>query len=74
MLEKYWNGAIVDDIEAAMQWASNMTWHGIPPLVQWIDNIYEKGVTVCPKEMRALKKRITLLESLPNRDVTIAAA
>ncbi len=74
VLEKYWNGAILDNIEAAMQWASNMTWNGIHPVVQLIDNIYEKGVTVCRKEMEELKQWITRSESLPKWDVTIAAA
>ncbi len=55
-----------------MQWASNMTWIGIHPVVQLIDNIYEKGVTVCHKEMEELKKWITRSESLPKWDVTIA--
>ena len=73
VLENYWNGAILDSIEAAMQWASNMTWNGAHPVVQLIDTIYEKGVTVCRKEMEELKKWITRSESLPKWDVTIAA-
>jgi transposase len=74
VLENYWNGAILDSVETAMQWASNMTWNGIHPVVQWIDGLYEKGVTVGRKEMQALKKWITRSESLPKWDVTIAAA
>ena len=74
VLEKYWNGAILDSIEAAVQWASNMTWNGIHPVVKLVDNLYEKGVTVCRKEMEELKKSITRSESLPKWDVTIAAA
>ena len=27
-LEKYWNGAILDSIEIAVEWAKNMTWYG----------------------------------------------
>jgi len=74
VLENYWNGAILDSIEAATQWASNMTWNGIHPVVQLIDTIYEKGVTVCRKEMAELNKWITRSKSLPKWDVTIAAA
>jgi len=73
-LERYWNGAILDSIEAAMQWTSNMTWNGIHPAVQLIDNIYEKGVTVCRKEMATLNEWITRSDSLPKWDVTIAVA
>jgi transposase len=43
VLERYWNGAILNSVEATMQWASNMTWNGIHLAVQWIDNLYEKG-------------------------------
>ena len=74
VLEKYWNGAILDSIEAATQWASNMAWNGIHPVVQSIDNIYQKGVTVCRKEMAEVNKWITRSESLPKWDVVIAAA
>ena len=74
VLEKYWNGAILDSVEAATQWASNMTWNRIHPVVQGIDNTYEKGVTVCRKEMEALKKWITRSKALPKWDVTIAVA
>jgi hypothetical protein len=74
VLEKYWNGAILDSIGAAMQWVSNMTWNGIHPVVRLIDNIYQKGVSVCRKEMAEVNKWITRSESLPKWDVTIAAA
>lgn len=29
VLENYWNGAILDSVEAALQWTANMTWKGI---------------------------------------------
>ena len=74
VLEKYWNGAILDSIEAAMQWASNMTWNGIHPVVRSIDNTYQKGVTVSRTEMAEVNQWITRSESLPKWDVTIAAA
>jgi len=35
-LENYWNGAILDSVEAAVQWASNMTWKGIKPIVHLV--------------------------------------
>jgi hypothetical protein len=36
-----------------------MTWNGIHPVVQWLDNLYAKGITVGRKEMEELKKRTT---------------
>ena len=49
VLENYWNGAILDSIDAALNWASNMTWKGIKPLVHLGEGTYEKGVKVLAK-------------------------
>ncbi|QGZ88749.1 ISAzo13-like element transposase-related protein [Microcystis aeruginosa] len=49
VLENYWNGAILDSIDAALNWASNMTWKGIKPLVHLVEGTYEKGVKVLAK-------------------------
>ena len=32
-LEKYWNGAILDSVDSAINWASHLTWKGNPPSV-----------------------------------------
>jgi len=54
VLENYWNGAILDSIDAALNWASNMTWKGIKPLVHLVEGTYEKGVKVLAKELEQL--------------------
>ena len=55
VLENYWNGAILDSIDAALNWASNMTWKGIKPLVNLVEGTYEKGVKVLTKELEQLQ-------------------
>ena len=40
-LENYWNGAILETIESAIEWASNMTWKGINPVVKLIEKTYD---------------------------------
>jgi len=55
VLENYWNGAILDSIDAALNWASNMTWKGIKPLVHLVEGTYEKGVKVLTKELEQLQ-------------------
>lgn len=40
VLENYWNGAILEDIKAVLKWASNMTWKGIAPFIQLIEETY----------------------------------
>jgi hypothetical protein len=55
VLENYWNGAILGSIDAALNWASNMTWKGIKPLVNLVEGTYEKGVKVLAKELEQLQ-------------------
>ena len=52
-LEKFWNGAILDSIEAAIEWASRMAWNGMQPIVYLVEGIYEKGVNVLPEVLEA---------------------
>ena len=44
--ENYWNGAILDTVSAAINWAFNMTWKGQHPDTYLIDNTYNKGITI----------------------------
>ncbi|MEM6867172.1 MAG: transposase [Cyanobacteria bacterium P01_C01_bin.121] len=45
-LEQFWNGAILDSIETTLQWASNMSWKGVKPVVNHVTGTYEKGIKV----------------------------
>lgn len=57
-LEKYWNGALLDSIDAVVGYASNMTWKGRHPVVQFVDRAYEKGKTLSAAAMREVEARI----------------
>jgi hypothetical protein len=46
VLEKHWNGSILDSKEAVLGYASSMTWKGKNPEVKYIDKIYETGIKV----------------------------
>lgn len=50
-LENYWNGTILDSVDAAVAWASNMTWKSISPIVHLVETTYEKGVKVLPEDL-----------------------
>ncbi len=45
--------AILDSIEAAIEWASRMAWNGIQRIVHLVEGIYEKGVKVLPEVLEA---------------------
>ena len=70
-LENYWNGAILNSIEAALAWASNMKWKGIQPIVHLVEDLYEKGIRVDKEELAAYREHWHPSENLPKWDVTI---
>lgn len=72
ILENYWNGTVLRSIDDALQWAANMTWNGMHPLVHLVEGVYPKGISV-PDEVLALyKKQWNPSEDLPKWDVTIS--
>jgi hypothetical protein len=70
-LENYWNGTILDSVEAAIQWATNMTWKGIAPIVYRVETIYDKGIKVLPTELEQYHPFWQRSETLPKWDITI---
>jgi transposase len=70
-LENHWKGALLAAVEDAVAWARTMTWKGIRPVVQWWDNVYEKGVKLSKKAMAAYEARLQRSETLPEWDVSI---
>lgn len=71
VLENYWNGAILDSVKAALNWASNMTWKGIAPIVQLVETTYERGIKVRPEELKQYQPFWQRSEVLPKWDITI---
>lgn len=71
VLENNWNGAILDSVEKALEWALTMTWKGKRPQVKLIDKSYSKGVKVFGEELEELKQWWKRSELLPSWDVTI---
>lgn len=45
VLEKHWNGQILDSVEKVLGLCRTMSWNGNSPVVKLIAGIYEKGVT-----------------------------
>ncbi len=70
-LEKYGHGTILESVEAALKWASNMTWKGINPIVHLVENTYDKGVKVLSDELKQYQPFWQRFETLPKWDITI---
>jgi len=74
VLERHWNGTLVDSVSTAMNWAATMTWKGLQPVVQLLETTYEKGVRVAKKAFRAIAQRLQRDEALPKYFVRIVPA
>jgi Rhodopirellula transposase DDE domain len=70
-LENYWNGAILDSVEATIKWASHMSWKAAAPVVYLVEDIYEKGVKVLAEELESDRPFWEQSETLPKWDITI---
>ena len=62
VLEKHWNGQILDSVEKVLGLCRTMSWNGNSPVVKLIAGIYEKGITLTKKAMDKLE---TLLNRIP---------
>jgi len=71
ILENHWNGALLNSIETALEWAKTMTWNSINPIVHLVTKIYETGKRLLPKQMKIYEERIERAKTLGKWDVTI---
>jgi hypothetical protein len=71
ILEHHWNGAILDSVQTALNFAQTMTWKGKPPQVQLIETHYSTGVRLTKQEMKEIESQILRLPHLPDWFVDI---
>ena len=57
-----------------LEWARSMTWKGIHPIVELSQKLYQKGVTLSKKAMRAVEARLERHPELPYWDILIRPA
>jgi len=72
VLERHWNGSLLDTIDTVLKFAQTMTWKGRHPVVELVKKTYQKGVKLTRKEMDALEKRFERLPGLDRWFVKIA--
>lgn len=63
VLEKHWNGSLLDEVETVLKFAQTMTWKGKHPQVTLIERTYEKGVRLKPKEMDKFEAQVQRLSN-----------
>ena len=64
VLENYWNGSLLDTLETVIQFAQNMTYNGVHPVVEIVETVYHTGVKLTQKAMATLEKRFERLPGL----------
>jgi len=71
ILEQHWNGAKLVDVQTMLAWAGSMTWKGLHPIVQLSKTIYEKGISLTKKAMKAVESRLRRNPNLPKWDIMV---
>lgn len=70
VLENYWNGSILDEVETALNFAKNMTWKGKHPVVKLVTQPYEAGVKLTKKAMSQIERQIERLTNSTHENFT----
>lgn len=72
ILENYWNGALLDSIEAVLGFAATMTYRGKHPFVEFVRTPYTTGIKLSKKAMDLVETFITRLPQLEKWFVDIS--
>lgn len=71
VLEKHWNGSLLDSCQTVLRFAQTMTFRGQSPLVHWVKEIYHTGVRLTQRQMACLETRLERYPPLPKWFVRI---
>jgi len=74
IVELHWNGTKLINVETMLEWAKSMTWKGIHPVVELSRKVYQKGIALGKRAMRAVEKRLERHPELPKWDILIRPA
>jgi hypothetical protein len=71
ILEKHWNGVLLDSVSTVLNFACSMTWNQHHPIVSMVHRVYRKGVRLSAKSMALLEQRFERLQGLEKYFVLI---
>jgi hypothetical protein len=74
ILETHWNGALLDSVEAVVQFAETMTWKGHRPVVRLVTTTYRTGVRLTKEAMEEVETQLRRLPRLEKWFVAIVPA
>ena len=64
ILENHWNGALLDSIEAVLQFATTKTWKGKGPVVALVTTTYQTGMKLTKEAMKIVEAQLQRLPGL----------
>jgi hypothetical protein len=73
-MELHGTGTQLIAMETMLEWAKRMTWKGIHPIVELSRKVYQKGVALSKRAMRAVEARLEGNPLLPKWDILIRPA
>ena len=71
VLEKHWNGTLLDSVSKVMGFAKSMTYNDILPTVQLMDKVYTTGVKLSKLAMKEVEKKIVRRAGLEKWSVNV---
>lgn len=71
ILEKHWNGELLDNVEKIIGLARTMTYRGRNPVVHFIKNVYKTGVKLTKKVMQTYEHLLYRLPGLEKWFVSV---
>jgi len=74
ILENHWNGALLDTVDAVLNFTASMTWQGVHPVVELVTTVYETGVRLTKAAMAGIEAQIARLPGLDKWFVDITPA
>jgi hypothetical protein len=71
VLEKHWNGTLLDSVSKVIGFAKSMTYNGISPIVTLVDKVYCTGVKLSKLEMEEIETKIVRLVGLEKWSISV---
>jgi hypothetical protein len=71
VVEKSWNGYLLDSVTTVLNRAGNFLWRGMHATVRLLDAVYEKGIRLRGKEKDDLEARLRRAPDLHWWDIVI---
>ena len=71
VLEKHWNGTLLDSVSKVIGFAKSMTYNGVSPIVKLVDKVYTTGVKLSKLEMEEVEKKIVRCDGLEKWSVYV---